>query len=75
MAKTKRDKKRFKDKNKQPQIFSYKLHFGVYFDSHPCTYKKMNRRIQRAKEKQALRESKEAPRYRKTYNYDYHMDW
>lgn len=75
MADTYKDKKRFVQKNEEPGLISYKRHFGNYFKSHPCTYKKLLKRKRRAKSRQAVRENKEVPRFKKSDNTTYWNDW
>lgn len=75
MSNTKRDNTRFRRKKEKPHPFSYKLHFGLYYKSHPCTYKKMLRRQRRAREIQALRENKDIPVFKNSDNSTYWKDW
>ena len=75
MSKTRRDKKRYQNKQVEHPSHSYKLHFGMYYDSHPCTYKKLLKRKRRTESKQALREGKEPPIFKNSDNCNYHNDW
>lgn len=75
MSKTRRDKKRHFAKRPDVGPFDYDLCLRNYFASHPCTHKKMNKRSRRSKENQAVHTGQEPPKFKKSDNYNYHMDW